>query len=172
MDFFLADPHLGHENIVLYCGRPFKNIAEMDSVIITNWNSVVKSTDTVFLLGDFSLANAERITKYINALTGKIILVAGNHDKRTVTFWRKRGVEAYKIPIDYNDGEFLLSHEPISFPVIPNVHGHTHGNLHRGSFHVHGIHVCVSAEVVDYTPITVTSIREKVAEIRKEEEYD
>lgn len=173
MDYFLADPHFGHENIVLYCGRPFQNIKHMDDTIIANWRRVVAPEDTVYLLGDFALTNTEGVTRYINALTGKIILVAGNHDmSRTTTFWRKRGVEAYKVPIDYNGGEFVLSHEPIMFPIIPNVHGHTHGNVHRGSVASHGVHICVSADVVDFTPVSVTHIRERIAAIYEEERND
>jgi calcineurin-like phosphoesterase family protein len=172
MDFFIADPHFGHANIVIYCGRPFKDVDEMDRVIIENWNSTVKSEDTIFILGDFSWGNSDRILQYINALSGRKILVAGNHDQRTVTYWKKRGIEAYKTPIGYNDWELILSHEPVPFPTVPNIHGHTHGNIHRGAISLHGVHVCVSAEVVGYTPQSVDRIRERIAELRMEENYD
>jgi calcineurin-like phosphoesterase family protein len=171
LDYFIADPHFDHENIVKYCGRPFKDAAEMNALIIDNWNRVVTPKDRVFVLGDFSFGNKDMIAKVIGMLNGNKILVKGNHDNRTITFWKRRGMMAYKNPIYYNRGEFVLSHEPVLFPPIPNIHGHTHGNLHRGSFHAHGIHVCVSAEVVNYTPISITEVREKVKAIKAEEDY-
>lgn len=45
MIFFTADLHLGHENIIKLCQRPFKNIEQMDNALIQNWNAVVKEED-------------------------------------------------------------------------------------------------------------------------------
>ena len=52
--FFTSDTHFGHENIIKYCGRPFKDVEKMNERLIKNWNEVVKDTDTIFHLGDFS----------------------------------------------------------------------------------------------------------------------
>lgn len=149
LDWFIADTHFGHENIITYCGRPFKNAAEMDEVIITNWNTVVKPEDTVFHLGDFAFASKEEIAAYRSALNGRIVLIMGNHDRqRTVTFWERLGVyEVCKKPILY-DYPYLLSHEPVESAPLINIHGHTHGNDHRGK----STGICVSCEVVGYTP--------------------
>ena len=45
--FVTSDLHLGHENIIKYCRRPFSSAAEMDGVLINNWNRVVKETEEV-----------------------------------------------------------------------------------------------------------------------------
>ena len=55
--WFSADFHLNHKNILRYTNRPFKNINEMNYVLIKNWNSRVKPEDTVFFLGDFAFVN-------------------------------------------------------------------------------------------------------------------
>ena len=34
--WFTADFHLSHKNIIKNCNRPFKNVAEMDSILINN----------------------------------------------------------------------------------------------------------------------------------------
>ena len=60
--WFTADFHLGHENIIKYCDRPFKNAAEMDKKIIANFNKVVAADDTVYILGDLAWDN--RVGKY------------------------------------------------------------------------------------------------------------
>ena len=41
--FLIADLHLGHENIIRYCSRPFvpADVEEMDRVLIANWNYCV-----------------------------------------------------------------------------------------------------------------------------------
>jgi calcineurin-like phosphoesterase family protein len=125
-------------------------------------------------LGDFALCRTEEYQKYIDALNGKMILIMGNHDRRrTVTFWKKRGIEAHKNPIIFlpdqyeNELPWLLSHEPVMFPDLPNVHGHTHGNIHRGEVSEHGIHVCVSVEVTGYKPVSVDWVKQEIK--RKEE---
>lgn len=79
MFFFTADTHLGHDNIIKYCDRPFSSVEEMDEIIIKNWNSVVSKTDTVYHLGDFSFRDP---LIYLKRLNGNIVHIEGNHDKK------------------------------------------------------------------------------------------
>ena len=53
--FYIADLHLGHNNIIKHCNRPFKDYKEMDEVLINNWNNVVGENDTVFCCWGFFL---------------------------------------------------------------------------------------------------------------------
>jgi calcineurin-like phosphoesterase family protein len=53
-NFYIADLHFGHWNIVRYDNRPFESIEEMDNALIRNWNNVVSDEDTVYILGDIS----------------------------------------------------------------------------------------------------------------------
>ena len=46
--FVTADTHFNHENIIKYCNRPFKDVNEMNEVIINNWNSVVSKDDIIY----------------------------------------------------------------------------------------------------------------------------
>ena len=52
MTLFTSDLHLGHNNIVNLCKRPFEDVDEMDAVLIDNWNRKVKKNDVVYLTGD------------------------------------------------------------------------------------------------------------------------
>ena len=50
--FYISDLHFGHDNIIKYDNRPFKNTKEMEEKIIENWNNTVDNDDTVYILGD------------------------------------------------------------------------------------------------------------------------
>ena len=78
--FFTSDLHLGHQNIMKFCKRPFATTEEMDEAIIINWNSVVGKDDIVFDLGDFAFATNSKWKEYITRLNGHHHLILGNHD--------------------------------------------------------------------------------------------
>jgi calcineurin-like phosphoesterase family protein len=52
MNRYISDTHLGHENILRHSKRPFRNVEEMDKIIIENWNSVVGPNDDIYIIGD------------------------------------------------------------------------------------------------------------------------
>lgn len=79
--WFTSDTHWGHANIIKYSKRPFKDVQEMDEMLILNWNSVVPPNGIVRHLGDFCWAKTkEDVDKYANRLNGTIYLTPGNHD--------------------------------------------------------------------------------------------
>ncbi len=61
MNYYIADTHFGHNNILRLSNRPFNTIEEMDRTIIVNWNSRVTDRDDVYILGDFSYKREEPI---------------------------------------------------------------------------------------------------------------
>lgn len=85
MILFAADLHLGHENIIELCKRPFADVDEMDAGIIEKWNSKVKKNDIVYLIGDV-VWDKKKVAYYMEQLSGRKILLAGNHDST----WIKR----------------------------------------------------------------------------------
>lgn len=84
MQFFTADLHLGHSNIIKYCNRPFSIVWDMDKTIIDNWNKKVKPEDDVYIVGDFCFARGnrgiEKLRYYGSKLNGIKHLIKGNHD--------------------------------------------------------------------------------------------
>lgn len=82
MNFYISDLHIGHANIISLDKRPFKDIDEMNRAIIENWNNRVKPEDTVYILGDFIWLKEEDWDFYVEQLTGKKVLIVGNHDPK------------------------------------------------------------------------------------------
>jgi calcineurin-like phosphoesterase family protein len=59
--WFTADFHFGHNNIIRYCNRPFRNGEEMDQTILEPLNASVKPNDTLYFLGDFCIGSKARV---------------------------------------------------------------------------------------------------------------
>lgn len=162
--FFIADTHFGHDAIIRYENRPFKDTKEQEEMLIKNWNEVVEPEDTVYVLGDFGLSDSKEETMRVcHALNGKKILVMGNHDTQTPEWYRQCGFEeASPWPIIY-EGFWILSHEPLyineNMPYA-NIYGHVHANPTYKNYSRQSICVCV--ERIDYRPITFDEIRKKV----------
>lgn len=149
--FIISDTHFNHKNIIEYTGRPFKTIEEMNEVIIKKWNDKVGKEDLVIHLGDFALGDKEEVIKIRNRLNGKIILIKGNHDHKSV---RDAGFFIVKGTLEI--GNIIFSHNPLDEKEIPlcfiNVHGHIHEKESpRG--------INVSVEKIDYEPKEIEDLK-------------
>ena len=83
MIYFTSDLHFYHKNIIKYSPsfRDFKDTDEMNEKLIELWNSVVTPEDTVYNLGDLSMAaNTKKVIEVAKRLNGKHFLILGNHD--------------------------------------------------------------------------------------------
>jgi len=142
MVFFTADQHFGHQNIIKHSNRPFQTVEEMDEVLLANWNGVVKSQDTVYILGDLFFRNNASAEDYLRRLNGKKHLLIGNHDKD----WMKktdllRYFESVERMVEFNDGahRITLCHYPMmTWNGIAKgsymIHGHIHNNTDADYF--------------------------------------
>lgn len=135
-------------------------------------NSKVGKNDVLIILGD--VGNIEWVKK----IRGYKVLVMGNHDsgysnyikcmninvednrifdkvKKQTTEVRNRGLfdEVYEGPLIISE-KIILSHEPVDFPFMLNIHGHTH----NAKYKVDANHLCVCAEHIDYTPVRLNDI--------------
>lgn len=166
--FFIADLHFGDARIIRYENRPFASAEEMDRQLILNWNKTVAREDTVFVLGDFSCHGVERDRELLKELSGRKILIMGNHDRhRCAGEWRDLGfAECLEWPVVYREF-FILSHEPVYLNAnmpYANLYGHVHNNPSYKD--VSGQSFCVSAERIDYTPLRFDEICERMKKTR------
>jgi len=159
--WFTADTHFGHENIIKYCNRPFKDADEMNDVLINNWNEQVAEDDTIFHLGDLCFKKFHRGKDIVTEeLNGNIILIKGNHDK-------KQSIKTIidSIIIKYNGRRIYLTHYPeLGNHLMLTLAGHVHEkwkinyitNSHgkRVGFPI----VNVGVDVWDFKPISLEEI--------------
>lgn len=160
--FLIGDTHFGHSNILKFetadgtLLRPgFSCIQEHDEFLITNWNSVVKSQDKVYHLGDVGFFNPTQARKILSRLNGTKVLIKGNHDNLKLSFYQEffKDVRAYHV-LD----RLLLSHIPIHEASLSrwkaNIHGHLHSNRLSDPRYIN-----VSCEQINFTPIDFESLR-------------
>lgn len=79
MVFFTSDLHIYHANVIKYCDRPFSSVEEMNEILVKQWNDTIGPEDTVYCLGDFSMA-FRPVETFTTRLNGTKYLVPGNHD--------------------------------------------------------------------------------------------
>ena len=157
MIYFIADTHFSEENIMRYENRPFKDIVEMDTELVSRWNRIVNKDDDVYVLGDFGADGQEIFI--LNQLNGKKFLIKGNHDVKPNQYYRDSGFEeVYDHPIIIKDF-WILSHEPLyineNMPYA-NLFGHVHNSPIIKTYSEQ--HYCVSVERINYTPISFEDI--------------
>jgi calcineurin-like phosphoesterase family protein len=166
--FVTTDTHFGHKALAdTFEARPL----DFEDRIIRNWQRMIRPEDLVVHLGDVVVGKAFDWKTTISSLTGRKILVIGNHDKKTAIWYMKNG-------FDFCCSQFswamygltiILSHFPLangSFDL--NIHGHLHGGRHR-EFDVDQRHHLLSLEETGYQPRLLESI---VKEWRKSNQTD
>jgi calcineurin-like phosphoesterase family protein len=153
--FIISDTHFNHENIIKYCNRPFKDVDEMNRVMIKNWNETVSNKDIVIHLGDVALGSKEEVKKIIKQLNGRKILIKGNHDNWTDEFYRECGFEyVSRYPIVWND-LYLLSHAPLKLSETTPYYNY-YGHVHNDEKYIESAtSKCVCVERIGYRPILI-----------------
>ena len=177
--WLIADTHLGHDNMVEYCGRP-KNHTEL---ILENL-SVISEGDILIHLGDFCIGSDKRwheeFFKRIPNTTR--ILLRGNHDKKSDGWYMRNGWSfvCETMSNNYFGNTITFSHMPQENPRSLNIHGHYHNNLPRllnGEYVVegekerndtdfalekyNGFHKLLSIEYENYKPVLLNKFISK-----------
>ena len=122
MNYYIADCHFGHKNILRFDNRPFADLHQMEEVMIMLWNATVRKGDTVYILGDFCWGKADEWLRIIRQLNGNKVLIEGNHDLSSYPNELKNqfaDITPFKEIVDNgkdNSGrKVLLSHYPMPF---------------------------------------------------------
>jgi len=113
-NFYTADHHFGHANILGYCDRnEFLDVHDMNRVMIERWNQVIKPGDVIYYAGDLcfpSHINIELLLASLNS-SENIIFIKGNHDKtRTLKYFH--GYHQSH-PVKVGKYNCILNHRPV-----------------------------------------------------------
>ena len=167
--FLIGDTHFYHKNIIQYCNRPFSSVDEMNEEIIKRWNNTIKKQDRVFLLGDFALCGKDKIIEIGQRLNGRKSLILGNHDGAAIKTYFEAGFEfVYNFPVIF-DNFFILSHMPQFTQengLYANIFAHVHDDPNYKDVSSRGF--CVSAERINYTPISWEEIKQRMQKCEME----
>lgn len=152
--YFFSDPHFGHEHVAEW--RGFKSSEEHDRFVIDNWNKAITKKDVVYLLGDITMEKNNY--DQLRELKGIINVVLGNHDQPQHIPDLLKVVNKI-MGMRKLDG-FWLTHAPMHPQELRghfNIHGHVHGNSINDNRYFN-----VSAEVINYTPISFFEIKQRM----------
>jgi len=132
MNYYIADTHFGHENIISFDNRPFKTVEDMTEEIVSRWNKRVSAGDTVYVLGDMFWCGISESIPILDRLNGQKFLIKGNHDRCNDSRFKKEfvAITEYK-EVDDDDKKVVLCHYP-----IPCFKNHFYGWYHLYG-HVH-----------------------------------
>ncbi len=120
MIYLITDTHLGHKNMLKSCNRP----EHFTNLILTNCRKMVKRDDLLIHLGDVAW-NESDLQRFL-ALPGRKILVRGNHDKKSTSYYMNAGFELVvdSMIITLHGIKVLFSHSPqYAHSADINIHG-------------------------------------------------
>ena len=155
-----SDLHLGHENIIEYCDRPFLSLTDMENTLWDYLAAELASDKVLVVVGDMAMREA------LNAVTWQQIrdldcrqrhLVIGNHDLTGAGQLRAQGFDhVWSLMVSGGEPPLIWTHYPLN--EVPdgtiNIHGHVHDDPPRRTPHIN-----VSVEQLDYAPVPLTALR-------------
>lgn len=190
--WFTSDEHYGHTNIIDFCKRPFRDVQEMNDMLVGLHNRLVRPGDEVIHVGDFALGPEANVPAILKRLNGKHRLVAGNHDrcwgqKRAGLAAERRyllyGFESVHFDLHLTLGKRHLhvQHFPLYDPTMPRIGdkyvglrptesdlrgavAHVHGHVHH-AWRTFGRCLNVGVDVWDYEPVSEAAVLEQVESI-------
>lgn len=134
MDWFTADTHFGHKNIIKHCKRPFLSVDEMNDTLIKNINQKITKSDRLFVVGDFCFRGGSP-KYYLERITCKnVILIRGNHDPKNDYVGFKEVHDIYQNT--FRGHKIILCHYPLrtwnaAYHGSWHLFGHVHGHLNK-----------------------------------------
>lgn len=158
-EYFTADLHNNHKNVIKYCNRPFFDLAGMRRELVKRWNSVVKNNDRVWVLGDIWDPDI------LADLQGSIVVVLGNHDSYNKLHTFYPDLELYRHPIILNNN-LILSHVPLEQvrgTEFLNIHGHLHQyRYEEGTWYEGNRWFNCGVDLNNFTPVSLDAIRQQM----------
>lgn len=151
--WLISDTHFNHEKIKTYCVRP----DDFTEQIIRKWRRNVKPDDLLVHLGDVFIGKTAGWDAIWPALSGRKVLVMGNHDRgRSASWWMRHGFDFACEAMVFR--RCWLTHEPAGsrpFDCAINIHGHLHNfdPTHHAECRLEPWHRLLAVEYTNYEPV-------------------
>jgi calcineurin-like phosphoesterase family protein len=154
----ITDTHFGHRALVeKYESRP----PDFETRIKQNWQKMVNNDDLVIHLGDVVVGKTTDWTSLVPTLPGQKVLVLGNHDKKSTSWYMANGFNFCCLEFFWEvfGVRILFSHEPREEGQFDlNIHGHLHLPESHRKYKTGKRHFLVSLEETNYQPRPLKSI--------------
>jgi len=133
------------------------------------WRGIdlIPEGDVLIHLGDICIGeDAEIHHRLINTPEQvKRILIRGNHDNKSLTWYQRYWdfvCDSFELIFQGHYLYFSHRPQPPMGHFTLNIHGHTHGNLHRSeeyvSYYDKSYHLDISPELVGYRPLRLDTL--------------
>lgn len=167
--WIISDTHFNHQKLEEWGGRSGDWQEQL-------WKGLqqIPDGDILIHLGDICIGNDQEINEEIVTILNhrpvpvRMILVRGNHDNKSLTWYEKYWDFVCDSFGSIYRGHYLyFSHrpQPPMGHFTNNIHGHTHGNMHRSeeyvSYYDNDYHIDLSPELVGYKPIRLDTLLKK-----------
>lgn len=153
-----ADNHYNHPNLLKYCYRP----EGYEELVTKQLEEFVQEGDILINLGDVIIYEPNQLKDYMKNIKGTKILVRGNHDQKSDSWYIRQGFDIVCDSIVMK--KILFTHKPAeSIPrhIRLNIHGHLHNSQHHDdetdSF-LTDKHYLIAIENTKYKPVLLESI--------------
>lgn len=142
--FFTSDLHINHLPEFLWGPRGFNCVEEMNEAIVERWNSVVKTDDVIYNLGDMAMNDIEGAIPYLERLNGTQIWIFGNHDSvnkiKLITMYCEN-IQSLDM-LNHNSYATMLKHGKLTlylshYPTLTTNYDDKHFSQHVISLHGH-----------------------------------
>lgn len=161
--WLISDTHFNHEKLTEWGGRSGDWQKEL-------WNGLkaIPLGDTLIHLGDICIGKDAEIHFKLHELLGReiqTVLVRGNHDGKSLSWYTEHwDFVCDSFELIYNGHYLYFSHrpQPPMGHFTKNIHGHTHGNMHRSeeylAYYDPTYHIDISPEIIGYAPIRLDTL--------------
>ncbi len=169
--WLISDTHFNHTKLEDWGGRS------------GNWQEklwagirAIPAGDTLIHLGDLNISGDAAVHEQLFGEGGaaallNAVLVRGNHDHKSLNWYTEHGWDFVcdQIGLVHQGVDILLSHRPMppdTWRWRYNIHGHTHGNMHRAEEYIawydaKNFHIDISPELVGYAPVRLDTLMKK-----------
>ena len=164
--YITSDWHFNHASMVDYCDRP----DDFEEKIVNGLRSLPQDKSAVLIfLGDICIGGDMEVhEKYIVPLNCTKILVRGNHDRKSNSWYLQHGWDfvARQITDRIYGKTIIFSHMPVEIGGCDlNIHGHFHNTDHRRydpelSKIITGKHRLICLEDMEYRPVELRKVVE------------